>query len=109
MSGAENIAELFAMTTRRFPDHGNTPRTRHLVLNPIVELDGDTAAARSTFCVVQDTDRCRCSRSSSAATTTASPATTDGWYFTERIVDVEMVGDVSRPSHDRPAARPIPC
>ena len=37
-SGAEAIAKLFAMTTRRFPEHGNTPRTRHLVLNPIVEI-----------------------------------------------------------------------
>jgi hypothetical protein len=35
-SGAEAIAKLFAMTTRRYPDFGNTPRTRHLVLNPIV-------------------------------------------------------------------------
>ena len=56
VSGAENIAKLFAATTRRYPDHGNTPRTRHLVLNPIVELAGDTAVARSTFCVVQDTE-----------------------------------------------------
>ncbi|MGV0800544.1 nuclear transport factor 2 family protein, partial [Mycolicibacterium elephantis] len=43
VSGAENIAKLFASTTRRYPEHGNTPRTRHLVLNPIVEVDGDTA------------------------------------------------------------------
>ena len=34
MSGAKNIAGLFAMSTRRFPD--GTPRTRHLVLNLIV-------------------------------------------------------------------------
>ena len=56
VAGAEAIAALFAKSTRRFPDHGNTPRTRHLVLNPIVELDGDTAHARSTFCVVQQTE-----------------------------------------------------
>ena len=35
VSGADNIAKLFAMTTRRYPEHGNTPRTRHLVLNPV--------------------------------------------------------------------------
>ena len=60
-SGADTIAKLFAMTTRRYPDHGNTPRTRHLVLNPVVEVstadDGlRTATARSTFCVVQNTE-----------------------------------------------------
>src|SRR3954469_342912 len=51
VSGADNIAELFAIPPRRYPEHGNTPRTRHLVLNPVVELSGDgTAATRSTFC-----------------------------------------------------------
>jgi hypothetical protein len=53
MSGAQNIAGLFAMTTRRFPEAGSagpgTPKTRHLVLNLIVEIvDADTATARST-------------------------------------------------------------
>lgn len=94
VSGADNIAALFAMTTRRFGD--GTPKTRHLVLNPIVALDGDIATGRSTFCVVQATDRIalqpivvgryydRFAR---------DPI--DGWHFTERIADVEMVGDVS--------------
>jgi 3-phenylpropionate/cinnamic acid dioxygenase small subunit len=99
VSGAENIAKLFATTTRRYPEHGNTPRTRHLVLNPIIEVSPQrTATARSTFCVVQHTetvplqpivvgryfDRFSCS--------TDDPA---GWYFTERKVDVQMIGDVS--------------
>jgi hypothetical protein len=40
VSGAKNIAGLFAMTTRRFPTETSpgTPRTRHLVLNLIVEV-----------------------------------------------------------------------
>jgi hypothetical protein len=58
-SGAEAIAKLFAMTTRRYPDHGNTPPTRHLVLNPIVDIDNRTATARSTFCVIQNTETVR--------------------------------------------------
>jgi 3-phenylpropionate/cinnamic acid dioxygenase small subunit len=96
VSGAENIARLFAMTTRRYPDHANTPRTRHLVLNPIVELTGDgTATTRSTFCVLQDTE-----------TVPIQPIVVgryydtfgrdDGrWYFTERKVEIQMIGDVS--------------
>ncbi len=97
-SGAEVIAKLFSKTTRRFPHSDNTPRTRHLVLNPIVEVAGATATARSTFCVVQQTDSVplqpivlgryfdRFSRDSDDRV---------GWYFTERKVDVQMVGDVS--------------
>ncbi|MCV7302399.1 nuclear transport factor 2 family protein [Mycobacterium barrassiae] len=95
VSGAENIANLFAATTRRFPDHGNTPRTRHLVLNPIVEVSGGTAVARSTFCVLQDTE-----------TVPIQPIVVgryfdafgrDGltWHFTERKVEIQMIGNVS--------------
>jgi len=66
--GAEKIAKLFATTTRRFPEHGNTPRTRHLVLNPI---------GRYSDAFARD------------------PEVPAGWYFTERTVDVQMIGDVS--------------
>ena len=94
VSGADNIAAVFTMTTRRFDD--GTPKTRHLVLNPIVEINGGVAIARSTFCVVQATGRIalqpivvgryddRFAHDPGA-----------GWHFTERIADVEMVGDVS--------------
>ena len=96
--GAEKIAKLFATTTRRFPEHGNTPRTRHLVLNPIVEVNADTASARSTFCVVQQTETVPLQpivvgRYSDAFA--RDPEVPAGWYFTERTVDVQMIGDVS--------------
>lgn len=98
-SGAENIAALFASSTRRYPEHGNTPRTRHLVLNPIVEIDGGQATARSTFVVVQDVPE-------GPVTVPLQPIVVgryfdafacgdNGWHFTERKVAVEMVGDVS--------------
>ncbi|MFL0287207.1 nuclear transport factor 2 family protein [Mycobacterium sp. SMC-21] len=95
VAGAEAIAALFATTTRRFPDHGNTPRTRHLVLNPIVELDGDTARARSTFCVVQQTETVPLQPIVVGRYADAFARDDSGWYFTERVVDVQMVGDVS--------------
>ncbi|MEW2481443.1 nuclear transport factor 2 family protein [Mycobacterium sp. NPDC049093] len=99
VSGAQTIAKLFAHTTRRFPEHGNRTRTRHLVLNPIVELDGDRAEARSTFCVVQHVP-------DGPKAVPLQPIVVgryfdtfarddEGWHFTERKVDVEMVGDVS--------------
>ncbi|MDA4087076.1 hypothetical protein MHAS_00360 [Mycolicibacterium hassiacum DSM 44199] len=102
VTGAGAIAALFAATTRRYPGHGNTPRTRHLVLNPIVELRGpDAAAARSTFCVVQQTETVPLQPIvvGRYADTFARDRSADsphrGWYFAERRVAVEMVGDVS--------------
>jgi 3-phenylpropionate/cinnamic acid dioxygenase small subunit len=95
VSGAENIAKLFGATTRRYPEHGNTPRTRHLVLNPIVDVSGDTAAARSTFCVVQNTETVPLQPIVVGRYHDAFTRDDDGWHFTERKVDVQMVGDVS--------------
>ena len=98
VSGADAIAKLFRVTTKRFGD--GTPKTRHLVLNLIVEIDGDTAAARSTFCVVQATDRVALQpivvgRYYDTFARDTSVQDDGGWHFTERLADVEMVGDVS--------------
>lgn len=96
VSGAENIAKLFAMTTRRYPNHGNTPCTRHLVLNPIVELTGDgTAATRSTFCVVQDTETVPIQPIVVGRYYDTFGRDGSGWFFTERKVEIQMIGDVS--------------
>ena len=95
VSGAQRIAKLFATTTRRYPDHGNTPRTRHLVLNPIVEVDGDTAESRSTFCVLQDTEAVRIQPIVVGRYYDRFGRDDDGWHFTERKVEIQMIGDVS--------------
>jgi 3-phenylpropionate/cinnamic acid dioxygenase small subunit len=95
VSGAENIAKLFVATTRRYPDHGNMPRTRHMVLNPIVDLDGDTAVSGSTFCVVQNTESVPLQPIVVGRYRDAFARDEAGWYFTERKVDIDMIGDVS--------------
>jgi hypothetical protein len=94
-SGADAIAKLFAMTTRRYPDHGNTPCTRHLVLNPIVDIDGRTATARSTFCVIQNTETVPLQPIVVGRYFDSFSCDDDGWYFTARQVDVDMIGDIS--------------
>lgn len=103
VTGAQKIAALFAAATRRFPeagsgrhraDHG-TPKTRHLVLNPIVEIDRATATARSTFCVVQATGRVALAPIVVGRYYDSFARDREGWHFTERIADVEMVGNVS--------------
>ncbi|MGY4653400.1 nuclear transport factor 2 family protein [Mycobacterium sp. URHB0021] len=95
-SGAEAIVKIYAATTRRYPDHGNTPRTRHLVLNPIVEVSGPrTATSRSTFCVMQVTETVPLQPIVVGRYLDAFSCDDTGWYFTERQVEVQMVGDVS--------------
>jgi 3-phenylpropionate/cinnamic acid dioxygenase small subunit len=94
-AGAEAITKLFAKTTRRYPEHGNTPRTRHLVLNPIVDVEDRTASARSTFCVIQNTDMVPLQPIVVGRYFDTFARDEQGWYFTERKVDVEMIGDVS--------------
>jgi 3-phenylpropionate/cinnamic acid dioxygenase small subunit len=49
--GAADVAALFTSTTRRYDD--GTPRTAHVITNPIVEIDGDQAEVRSRFTVLQ--------------------------------------------------------
>jgi 3-phenylpropionate/cinnamic acid dioxygenase small subunit len=96
--GAEAIAKLFGMTTRRYPDFGNTPRTRHLVLNPIIDIEDRTATARSTFCVVQATETVPLQPIVVGRyfdSFSCDPDVPGGWYFTERKVEVQMVGEVS--------------
>jgi 3-phenylpropionate/cinnamic acid dioxygenase small subunit len=95
VSGAAKIAKLFAATTRRFPDFDDTPRTRHLVLNPMVEVDGHGATARSTFCVVQQTDNVALQPIVVGRYADVFARDESGWYFTERTVDIQMIGDVS--------------
>ncbi|AHC24425.1 MULTISPECIES: nuclear transport factor 2 family protein [Mycobacteriaceae] len=95
VAGTEAIAKLFAATTRRFPEHGNRPRTRHLVLNPIVDIDGDSARARSTFVVVQQTDTVALQPIVVGRYADTFTRDAQGWYFTSRHVDIEMLGDVS--------------
>ncbi len=95
VAGPAAIAELFAATTRRFPEHGNRPRTRHLMLNPIVDIDADSARARSTFVVVQQTDTVALQPIVVGRYADTFARDEHGWYFTERTVDVEMIGDIS--------------
>lgn len=57
LHGKEEVRRNFESTTRRFPDDG-TPHTRHVVTNPIVEIDEEagTAVCRYYITVFQQTD-----------------------------------------------------
>ncbi|MUM20731.1 nuclear transport factor 2 family protein [Mycobacterium sp. CBMA271] len=96
VSGASAITKLFFTSTRRYREAGGTPRTRHLVLNPIIEVMGDgTASARSTFCVVQATDQLPLQPIVVGRYLDTFGRDEQGWHFSSRRVNVEMIGDVS--------------
>ena len=70
--GVQAIHDMYAQFTRRYPD-GNTPKTAHVTSNLIIEADGTEAArSRPTSWCTRPPRRCRCSRSSAAATSTSS-------------------------------------
>src|SRR5580700_1142434 len=49
--GAEAVLKYFERSTRRYPD--GTPKTKHVMTNVIIDIDGAVAAARSYFTVLQ--------------------------------------------------------
>ena len=58
---ATTMLDILCRTTIRYPDNSypdGTPRSRHVVSNPIVEVDEDagTATCRSCYTVFQQTD-----------------------------------------------------
>jgi len=56
LEGAEPMEALWRKTVRIYPC--GTPRTKHVITNPIVEIDEDagTATCRSYYTVIQATD-----------------------------------------------------
>lgn len=73
--------------------YDGAPRTRHTITNPILEIDGDVASVRSYYTVLQIL---------AAPTIIVTGRYHDrfardagGWYFTERVIHVDAVGDVS--------------
>jgi hypothetical protein len=58
VSGRAAVQATYEQNTRRYPDDG-TPHTRHLITNPIVEIDeaAGTATCRYYITVFQRTDQ----------------------------------------------------
>jgi 3-phenylpropionate/cinnamic acid dioxygenase small subunit len=54
--GADAVTRLYERTTRRYDD--GTPRTKHVITNPIIEVDAGAGVAtcRAHYLVLQQTD-----------------------------------------------------
>jgi hypothetical protein len=102
--GAE---ELLAVLRRLVILHDGTPRTKHVVTNLTVEVDtgAGTATARSYFTVLQAT--ATLPLQVVVAGRYEDRFARDGarWCFADRLVHMDLVGDVSQHIHREGEAR----
>lgn len=82
-----------------------TPRTRHLISNPIVEIDeaAGTATARSCYTVFQATDQLPLQVIASGRYHDRFARLDGEWCFTAREYRLDLVGDMSRHLRALPA------
>jgi 3-phenylpropionate/cinnamic acid dioxygenase small subunit len=92
--GAEAVAAFYRKGTQL---HDGSPRTKHLVLNTILEVDDDagTASARSSYVVLQQTEGTDLRPIIAGRYRDAFARGTDGWRFAERRFLVDLLGDLS--------------
>jgi hypothetical protein len=90
--GADEVAALYRNGTRL---HDGSPRTKHLVTNPVVELDGDTAVVRSSYLVLQATNAHPLAPIITGRYVDTFARADAGWHWTERRFLVDLVGDLS--------------
>jgi ketosteroid isomerase-like protein len=97
LRGKREVQRSFESTTRRFPDDG-TPHTRHLVSNPIVEIDEEagTATCRSYITVLQRTDDFPLQPVWSNRYEDRFGRTDGRWHFVHRRGFAHLPGDTSQ-------------
>ena len=92
--GRDRVRQMYETSTRRYED--GTPKTKHVITNAQVVVDGDAATARSCYTVLQATP-----------TLPLQPIITgryhdtfqrlDGvWWFDTRVMLVDQLGDLSQ-------------
>jgi 3-phenylpropionate/cinnamic acid dioxygenase small subunit len=78
----------------RYPD--GTPRTKHVVTNPIISVDGDTATCRSYYTVLQQTDDFSLQVIVSGRYHDRFERVEGGWRFSYRDYSMmDLIGDLS--------------
>ena len=92
--GADAVAAFYAKGTRL---HDGSPRTKHLVVNSVVEVDeaAGTATARSSYLVLQGVPGQPLQPIITGRYRDAFVRTRGAWHFAERRFLVDLVGDLS--------------
>jgi SnoaL-like domain len=103
LHGRDRILALYKATVRIFED--GTPRTKHVVTNLLVEIDGsgESATSRSYFTVLQAATPGSLGPIVAGRYHDKFAKSGSDWHFTERRIATDLVGDVS--SHMLPATQ----
>jgi hypothetical protein len=95
--GATAIQKMYERNTRRYPDTG-TPHTRHVITNPIIEIDeaGGQAVCRSYVVVFQQVDDFALQPVWTNRYEDRFRLVDGAWCFASKTMSGHMPGDVSR-------------
>jgi 3-phenylpropionate/cinnamic acid dioxygenase small subunit len=96
IQGAQAVQAMYDSYTRRY-DCG-TPRTQHLMSNLCIDIDEDrqAASARLRFTVFQALEDFPLQAIIAGRYHDRFARDAEGWYFVERRMQTELVGDLSR-------------
>lgn len=94
--GRDAVQKLYEATTRLYED--GTPKTKHVVTNPIIEIDesGDGASSRSCFTVFQQTSVLSLQVIISGRYHDRFERASGDWRFASRHMILEQFGDLSQ-------------
>jgi len=95
--GAAAVRAVLDEKVKRHPD--GTPRTKHVTTNLVIEIAGTAATARSYFTVFQATADIRLQPIVAGRYHDRFVCDGGAWRFAERVVFIDLVGDVSDHLH----------
>ena len=87
--------EVAAQWHARTLTYDGSPRTRHVTSNTVIDVDEDTATARSAYIVFQATEAMPLQAIIAGRYSDTFTRDINGWQFSERRYAVDLVGDVS--------------
>lgn len=93
-TGASAVADFYRRSVLL---HDGSPKTKHVVANTVIDVDGNHAIARSSYVVLQELQAIVAGRY-----VDAFERTNDGWLWRERRFDIDQLGDVAQHLTFRP-------
>ncbi len=91
--GYDGVLRLYGDGTQTYD---GSPRTRHLTANSVIEVDGDSAVARSSFVVFQATDALALQPIAAGRYRDRFECRDGQWRFVARAFALDQMGDLSQ-------------
>jgi 3-phenylpropionate/cinnamic acid dioxygenase small subunit len=93
MRGIEAITDAYVQANRVYDD--GTTRTKHVITNVELDIDGDTATSSSYFTVLQQVDDFPLQPIVAGRYDDRFERVDGTWRFTARHLSIDLVGDLS--------------